>query len=91
MDNTNVDGEECIICFEYNSIIILCDKCVYKYCITCANKVNYKCCICFREKEILLIDYLITLTTSIIFLLLFIIFILLFFIICIKIILNAFM
>ncbi len=38
----------CLICFEKNGILVLCNKCKYKYCQDCAIKLNNNCSICFR-------------------------------------------
>ncbi len=45
---TNPDNE-CIICYDSESKIKLCTKCIYKYCNTCARKINFKCSICKRN------------------------------------------
>ena len=44
-----LSNDECIICWNLDCSIILCVKCKYKYCKTCALKINNKCCICFRH------------------------------------------
>lgn len=54
--NKEEDYEEqidklCIICIEENGIKVLCNKCKYKYCEICSNKINNKCSICVREKN----------------------------------------
>ena len=49
IDNNEFD-KLCLICLEKKGIIILCEKCKYKYCYDCANKVNNLCSICNRTK-----------------------------------------
>jgi len=41
----------CLICYENLAQISLCKKCKLKYCYDCANKINNRCCICFRSKN----------------------------------------
>lgn len=41
----------CLICMDVDGEIILCSKCKYIYCFTCAEKINMLCCICFRNRN----------------------------------------
>ena len=49
VDLYNDDDKLCIICMEIIGSIKLCSKCNIIYCKICANKVNNKCCICYRN------------------------------------------
>jgi hypothetical protein len=55
IDNTEIIDEEhnklCLICMDIKGEIILCSKCKYIYCPTCAEKINKLCSICFRNKN----------------------------------------
>jgi len=55
IDNTETTDEEynllCLICMDMKGEIILCSKCKYVYCPTCAEKINKLCSICFRNKN----------------------------------------
>lgn len=44
-------NELCLICMDLGGEIILCSKCKYVYCPTCAEKINKLCSICFRNKN----------------------------------------
>jgi hypothetical protein len=49
-NNNSIDDDKlCIICIHYEGIIQLCLKCKSLYCNDCANLVNNKCCICYRN------------------------------------------
>ena len=48
----NKHNELCLICMDMKGDIILCSKCKYVYCPTCAEKINKLCSICFRNKNI---------------------------------------
>ena len=50
IDNSNLNNS-CSICYENLAQISLCEKCKLKYCNDCANKINNRCCICFRSKN----------------------------------------
>ena len=47
-----IEDDFCLVCFEQNSVIVLCINCKYKYCNDCAKKLNNKCSICLRNKNI---------------------------------------
>lgn len=55
IENTKTIDEEhnklCLICMDIKGEIILCSKCKYIYCPTCAEKINKLCSICFRNKN----------------------------------------
>lgn len=50
-NNSINDDNLCIVCWNTNSIIVLCTNCKFKYCNDCVKKVNGKCCICNRNKK----------------------------------------
>ena len=52
--NNNIlftNSEVCICCMDLSGNIKLCIKCNYEYCLLCSEKLNNKCCICFRHEK----------------------------------------
>ena len=45
------NNDLCIICWSMDGKTILCINCKCKYCDDCVKKIDYKCCICYRNSN----------------------------------------
>jgi len=51
-NKSNNKNESCLICWELNGEIKLCKNCLYKYCLICAQKINFNCSICKKNNNL---------------------------------------
>ncbi len=49
--------DNCIICYDEEYVHIkICSNCKFLYCNKCADKLKYKCAICIRDKNKIILD-----------------------------------